>query len=498
MKTVQLIIYLMVLSCAFPVNSVVADDKAPLNVIIFYADDLGYGDLGSFGHPTFETPEIDRLASEGQRWTDFYAAASVCTPSRGSLLTGKLPIKTGLYGINAGVFFPNSKGSIPEDEVTLGEAFKAHGYNTAVYGKWHLGDADYAYPTRHGFDEWLGLPYSNDMEWTIGLSDQEIEEKMADGSLETASLFAWYQSIHMNPKNEYWNVPLIDSRKTSEGFEDKILERPTNQNLLTKRYTERSVDFINEQAANNKPFFIYMAYTMPHVPLFASEKFEGKSNAGPYGDVIAEIDWSVGKIRETLIKNGMDKNTLIVFTSDNGPWIVMEELSGSAGILRDGKSTTFEGGMRVPTIFWWPSQIKPAVVRDIGSNMDLYTTTLSLAGAKPDDISLDGLDLSQTLLEQKESPRNTMAFYRRGELYAFRKGLYKIHFITQGAYGAGPAYTKHEIPLLYNLGSDPSEKYNLADEKPDVLADMIKAAEDHLAGIVKAESIIDKDALVKN
>lgn len=459
------------------------------NIIIIYADDLGYGDLGSYGHPVIKTPMLDKLAADGQRWTNFYVAAAVCSPSRGALLTGKYPVRTGLYGKGTDVFFPNAIGGIPAEEITLAEALKDAGYNTVMYGKWHLGDADYALPTRHGFDQWMGLPYSNDMDpmWTP--TPEEIEA-VKDAPNGATKYFLNFIKYNVDPKSSNWNVPLISSTKTNDGYLDDIIERPTDQPLLTKRYTENSVDYINAHADGENPFFLYLAYTMPHVPLFSSENFDGKSGAGRYGDVITEIDWSVGEIRAALEKNGIEKNTLVVFSSDNGPWLVMDQFGGSAGLLRNGKKTTFEGGMRVPGIFWWPETIKPAVIRDIGSVMDLYATVMSLAGAEVKARNLDSIDLVPALMGG-DSPRDNMAFYRNDELYAYRKGQYKIHFITEGAYGRPPEKEAHSEPLLYHLGEDPRELFDIAGENPQVLADILKAVAEHKSGMSIAPSIFE-------
>lgn len=459
------------------------------NIIIIYADDLGYGDLGSYGHPVIKTPMLDKLAAEGQRWTNFYVAAAVCSPSRGALLTGKYPVRTGLYGFATDVFFPNAIGGIPGEEITLAEALGDAGYSTAMYGKWHLGDADYALPTRHGFDQWMGLPYSNDMDSVWTPTPEEIEA-VKDAPNDATRYFLNFIKYNVDPKSSNWNVPLMSSEKTQDGYQDEIIERPTDQPLLTKRYTESSVDYINAHADDENPFFLYLAYTMPHVPLFSSDNFDGKSGAGRFGDVITEIDWSVGEVRAALEKNGIEKNTLVVFSSDNGPWLVMDQFGGSAGLLRNGKKTTFEGGMRVPGIFWWPETIKPAVVRGIGSVMDLYSTVMRLAGADVKASNLDSIDLVPALMGG-DSPRDNMAFYRNDELYAYRKGDYKIHFITEGAYGRPPEKQVQTKPLLYHLGEDPRELFDIADDNPQVIADMLKAVATHKSDITIAESIFE-------
>jgi len=464
------------------------------NIIILLADDLGYGDLGSYGHPSIRTPHLDRIAREGQRWTDFYTVAPVCSPSRGALMTGKLPVNSGLYGRGQAVFFPGDQGGIPEHELTIAEALKAVGYDTAIFGKWHLGDTPDALPTRHGFDEWLGLPYSNDMDWTIGLPTKEIIRAIKTGSLslqEAMKTFAERKTLFMNPKPEYWNVPLIKSSSNEEGTRDVIVQRPADQRLLTKRYTQEAINYISRHKDGSNPFLLYLAYTMPHVPLFRSDEFAGHSRGGRYGDVVEEIDWSIGEIRKALETSGLDQNTLVVFSSDNGPWLLADHHSGSAGLLKQGKGTTYEGGMRVPGIFWWPGTIKPDVVGGIGSIMDLYSTALSLAGVKADLTHTNAIDLLPAL-QGRPSPRRTLPYYRTGKLYAFRKGDYKIHFITEGAYGSGEKYTEHESPLLFHLGEDPAEQFDLAIKRPAILADMLAAVKLHQSGLNQVDAIFDQ------
>lgn len=321
----------------------------PPNIIIIYCDDLGYGDIGIFGHPTIRTPHVDRMAAEGQKWTSFYTAVSVCTPSRAALLTGRYPIRSGLSSSKRDVFFPDSSGGMPPGEITLAEVLKTQGYSTGCVGKWHLGHLPPHLPTRNGFDSYFGVPYSNDMDRTPDAPRNAFQD----------------------PKSEYWDVPLMR--------DEEIIEQPAIQETLTRRYTEEAVRFI--QSNRDHPFFLYFAHTFPHVPLFASENFKGKSPRGLYGDVVEEIDWSTGKILEALGSSGIDQNTLIVFSSDNGPWLTFREQGGSAGLLHGGKRSTWEGGMRVPTIFRWPGKIKPGVVSDIGCTMDMFTTAALLGGA---------------------------------------------------------------------------------------------------------------------
>lgn len=487
MRSTLFICLIAFTSACFAQSDRISTDRP--NIVILFADDLGYGDLGSYGHPYIRTPNLDRLAAQGQRWTDFYVAAPVCSPSRGSLLTGKYPPRTGLYGRQIPVLFPNDSAGMPASERTLAEALRERGYATTIIGKWHLGDAPHVLPTRHGFDSWLGIPYSNDMDWAEGPSALSFGEMRADGRAdEVQAILAERAEKYMDPIVEYWNVPLMSSRDSDGHFDDLILERPAQQTELTKRATEEALAFIDRN--QERPFLLYVPYSMPHTPIFRSETFVDHSLAGYYGDVIEELDWSVGQIAERLEDLDLADNTLVLFTSDNGPWLTMNQHSGSAGLLRHGKSTTFEGGMRVPAIFWWPGEIESAVISDIGSTLDVFTTALSLAGAEP-GAEIDGLDLTQTLLDGSPSPRETMAYYRAGELRAFRKGDYKLHFITEGAYGQPPVRTDHAQPLLYNLRNDVAEKFDVAAEHPDIVADIMRSVEAHRASFDIQSPIFD-------
>ena len=435
-----------------------SDDGRPPNLVIIFTDDLGYGDLAVYGHPTINTPHLDRMAAEGMRFTQFYSAASVCTPSRAALLTGRLPVRSGMASDERRVLFPDSKFGLPQSEVTIAELLKEQGYATAAVGKWHLGHLPPYLPTQHGFDTYFGIPYSNDMDNVAGRPSHEIA---------------------FEPKPEYWNVPIL--RDTTE------VERPADQYTITKRYTEEAVDFIRQH--QEEPFFVYLAHSMPHIPLFVSEDFDGISLNGLYGDVIEEIDWSVGQVLETLRELDLDERTLVFFTSDNGPWLVFDTHGGSSGLLRGGKGMTWEGGMREPAIAWWPGTIEAGQVeRRVTSTMDLFPTAADLAGTDvPDDRTLDGENLLPLLRGETDEPVRDAYFYYRGEqLYAARVGPWKAHFITQWAYTPESQPTVHETPELYHLELDPSEKYNVADEHPEVIEEIRQAVEQHEATLERA------------
>lgn len=429
-----------------------ASAVAPPNVVIIFADDLGYGDLGCYGSPTIRTPHLDRMAAEGLRFTDFYVAAEVCSPSRAALLTGRYPIRNGMFGARR-VLFPDSKGGLPAGEITMAKALKEHGYATAVVGKWHLGIHAGSRPGDHGFDRDFGLPYSNDMDRRPG-----VRGMAGRGP---------------NPPEDGWDIALLR--------DGEIVERPADQTTLTRRYTEEAARFIREN--KDGPFFLYFAHTFPHVPLFASPDFKGRSRAGIYGDTVEEIDWSVGQVLATLRTEGLAANTLVVFTSDNGPWLTMGNQGGSAGLLRDGKGSTWEGGMRVPGIVWMPGSIEPAVTSEMAHAMDLFPTALGLAGVDvPAGVELDGIDLGPLLFKSKPLPRRPFFYYRGDRLFACRLGDWKAHYRTQTGYGQ-PEAEIHEPPLLFHLALDPSEKRDVAAENPDILAQIREAVDTHQAGV---------------
>lgn len=466
MKKIVTVLIVLIGFYPFSISLAQNADETKPNIIVIFTDDQGYGDLSSYGAPNIRTPHLDKMASEGQKWTNFYAAASVCTPSRAGLVTGRYPVRSGMASDVTRVLFPDSKGGLPEQEITIAEQVKKAGYQTAMIGKWHLGHREQYLPTNHGFDYYYGIPYSNDMDRT---AENPQEGNYIDGYFEFAD---------DNIPIEFYNVPLM--RNT------EIIERPADQNTITRRYTQESISFIEEN--HDQPFFLLLAHNLPHIPLFASDEFTGHSDAGLYGDVIEEIDHGVGQIVRKLEDLEIAEETLVVFTSDNGPWLVFRTHGGSAGQLRAGKGMTWEGGMRVPGIFWWPGTIQPGIVTDIGSTMDLFTTASHLAGvAIPDDRIVDGVNLTPVLMGEGDSPRNEMLFYRGATLYAARKDNFKAHYIIEGAYGDFEEKTVLETPLLFDLSEDPGEKYDVADEHPEILAEIEEMVQNHKKNLVEVK-----------
>jgi arylsulfatase A len=454
---------LLLLLCVALMSAASASAAAPRpNIVIILADDLGYGDLGCYGHPSIRTPNLDRMAHEGLRFTDFYATAEVCTPSRTALLTGRYPVRSGMAHNEYRVLRRISTGGLPAEEVTLAERLKDAGYRTGIVGKWHLGmfstDPRH-HPRQHGFDYFFGLAQSNDMDPAPGLPPR------ASGRLE------------QNPK--WWNSPLYRN--------EEVVEQPADQSTLTRRYTDEAVKFIRDN--KSRPFFLYFAHTFPHVPLFASKKFSGGSSRGLYGDVVEELDASVGEVLETLRKEGLATNTLVFFTSDNGPWLIQGRAGGSAGLLRDGKGSTWEGGMRVPGIAWWPSRVAAGgVTRELACNMDLFNTCLKVANVDaPKDRPIDGFDISPVLFGKGASPRESFLYYRGTNLYAARLGQFKAHFMTQPGYGTNTPEI-HKSPLLFDLGADPGESFNVASNHMDVIEKIQRLVEQHRTTITPVKN----------
>ena len=378
------------------------------NIVLIFTDDQGYGDIGCYGADGFETPNLDRMAAHGRKFTDFYVAASVCSPSRAALLTGCYPPRAGALP----VLFPHSEKGLNPDERTIAEVLKTRGYATACIGKWHLGYQEKFLPTSQGFDYYYGLPYSNDMR----------------------------------------PLPLIENTET--------IEKPAKQETLTKRYTERAVEFIREH--RDQPFFVYLPHTMPHVPLHVSEEFKGSSESGLYGDVMQELDWSVGQILQTLQKLDLEENTLVIYTSDNGPWLSKGDRGGSAGPLREGKFTTYEGGFRMPCIMRWPGVISAgSVCHEVAGTIDLLPTFAQLADAQvPQDRVIDGKSILPLITGEPgaKSPHEAYYYYRGSNLQAVRQGRWKLRMAGK--------------PELYNLREDIGEQNNLADKHPDRVEQM--------------------------
>lgn len=436
------------------------------NVVLIYADDLGYADIGPFGASDYATPNLDRMAAEGVRLTSFYVSQAVCSASRASLLTGTYANRIGIHG----ALGPSSAHGIHPDEVTLGELFQARGYATAVYGKWHLGHREPFLPTRNGFDDFYGIPYSNDM-WPY----------------------------HPESPDAWGDLPTIEG--------ESIVGYNTDQTRFTTDFTERSVEFIRQSTAASTPFFLYLAHPMPHVPLFVSEERSGQSGAGLYGDVIHEIDWSAGEIMRVLGESGASDNTLIIFASDNGPWLSYGNHAGSAGPLREGKGTAFEGGVRVPFLAMWPDELPRGLVVDTPAmTIDIFPTLAGLVGAELPPHPIDGKDIWPLLSgESNASPQEAYYFwYRSGELHAVRSGRWKLQFPhtyrtmlgqAPGMDGIPGKYDMATIGLeLFDLESDVGESQNVAGDHPDVVARLAALADrqrsllgDRLSGMEGSE-----------
>ena len=445
-----------------------ADPDIRPSFVVIFCDDLGYGDLGCFGHPTIRTPQLDRMAAEGTKLTSCYVAAPICTPSRAALLTGRLPIRNGLTG-KRGVYFPDSSEGLPQSETTVATLLHDSGYATGMVGKWHLGHLPEFLPTSHGFDEYAGIPYSNDMSRADGYSNK---------SADPFATLDWRK----------FNVPLVQSQRGEDGqtAAASVLEQPTDQTTITERYTQRAVEYIERHApgarSGEQPFFLYVAHSLPHIPLFRSDAFAGQSAGGVYGDVIEEIDQSVGRILDAIRVQQLGPHTTVLFTSDNGPWLPFRQHGGSAGPLRDGKGTTWEGGVRVPGIAWGRGVEAGRTTPEMFCTLDVLPTFAAMAGveAAAPGVTLDGVDQT-AFLAGGGSARDAMMYYRGRELFAVRRGPWKAHFITQGRYSKSPAREEHDPPLLFHLGIDPGEQFNVAGDHPDVVADLTAMAEQFVA-----------------
>jgi arylsulfatase A len=427
----------------------------PPNVVVIFIDDMGYGDIGPFGATKQKTPHLDRMAKEGMKLTSFYAAP-VCSVSRAQLLTG-------CYGarINVpAVYMPVSPQGLNPDEMTIADHLKKLGYATMCIGKWHVGDQPEFLPTKQGFDHYFGIPYSNDMQRKSTESGKSVTPLLRD---------------------------------------DKVIELLTDeeQTHIVKRYTDEALQFISNNKA--KPFFLYLPHTAIHTPIYPGKDFQGKSENGRVGDWIEELDWSTGKILDALHELKLDKNTLVIFTSDNGPWLIKEKDSGSAGPLRGGKGSTWEGGVRVPTLAWWPGKISPASTVDaVAGTIDLLPTIVTLAGgAVPAEPVIDGRDLAPLLFgKSKQSPRDAHYFFKGYTLEAVRQGSWKLAIApqieTMGRNHSDDA--KGPEPRLYNLDEEIGERTNVAAQNPEIVAKLTALADKIKADIGKADGPASRPA----
>uniref|UniRef100_UPI00131EC17F sulfatase family protein n=1 Tax=Lunatibacter salilacus TaxID=2483804 RepID=UPI00131EC17F len=425
----------------------ISAQSQPPNVVLVYIDDMGYGDLGITGAVGYQTPNMDQMAREGMFFSQYYAPQAVCTASRAGVMTGAYPNRVGL----SGALNHTAKIGLHPDEETIADILHARGYATAAYGKWHLGHLPEFLPRKQGFDEFYGIPYSNDM---------------------------WPN--HPTSKNFYPELPMIEN--------ETVVELNPDQRQFTTVFTKKSLDFIDRNKGNS--FFLYLAHPMPHVPLFVSDKFEGKSEQGLYGDVIMELDWSIGEIRNKLKELNLEENTLVIVTSDNGPWLNYGNHAGSTGGLREGKGTSFEGGQRVPALMSWKGQIPEGTVcNNLASSIDLLPTIAALTGATPPAKQIDGVDISALLQgDFSQHPRESFLYYYRGNsLEAVRKSNWKLVFphpgrtyegFSPGKDGQpGVAYENHYFEGgLYDLRRDPGERYNMRGYYPEVEAELLEIA----------------------
>lgn len=466
MKKLSTVFFAMCALVGISAFTIFSTEQAPKatspNIILIFMDDLGYGDLSCYGALQYRTPQLDKLAGEGVRFTNFLAAQAVCSASRAALLTGCYPNRVGI----SGALFPNAKVGLNPDETTIAELLKEKGYATGMFGKWHLGDKPEFLPTKQGFDEYVGLPYSNDM-WAVHYDGKPITNESD------------------NRKKSFPYLPLLSNNDTIQ--EIKTLD---DQAKLTGIYTERAVNFIKKHKKG--PFFIYLPHSMPHVPIAASAKFKGKSNQGTYGDVLLEIDWSVGEIMKALKENGLDKNTMVIFTSDNGPWLNYGNHAGSSGGLREGKGNSFEGGQRVPCIVRWKGVTPEGVVcNKLTSTIDLLPTIANICGAKLPTKKIDGVDILPLLKGNMDAtPRKYFYYYyRRNNLEAVRRDDWKLVLPHEGrTYEGqqpgndgfpGKAPENHPFPLaLYDLRRDPSERYDVKELYPEIVTELQKVADE--------------------
>ena len=422
------------------------------NFVLIFTDDQGYGDLGSFGSTTIRTPHLDRLAAEGRKFTSFMTASPVCSPSRAALLTGCYPRRVGMHN---GVLFPTSTTGLNPDEHTIADHLRQQGYATACFGKWHLGHHPEVLPTANGFDTYYGIPYSNDMNHPAN------EGKPKGGA-------AGMDELWNDPESTLtkWKTPLMEN--------EKIVELPVDQRTITRRCTDRALAFVKEN--RERPFFVYLPYSMPHIPLYVPDEVRDPDPKRAYINTIEHLDTEVGRVFDLLRELELDKNTYVIFTSDNGPWLTFKHHGGSAGPLRDGKMSTFEGGQRVPCIMWAPDRI-PAGTEcgALASTIDLLPTIAAITGTPlPADRPIDGLDISGLLTGEAETVRNEFLYYTKGgRIEGIREGDWKM-LVKYPETKKGPHLSAEPELMLFDLAKDPGEKQNLAAEKPELVERLIQ------------------------
>ena len=446
------LVFLPMLTCA---GLMQAQHKP--NIVIIFTDDQGYQDLGCYGSPLIQTPSIDEMAREGLKLTDFYVSASVSSASRAGLLTGRLNTRNGVKG----VFFPESEG-MPSEEITLAEALKEQGYATGCFGKWHLGDLKGHLPTDQGFDKYFGIPYSNDM--YIGPSQKFASNAVFRDGYTLSEAKADQDFVRNAPNRATIKKKLNSVSPLFEG--DEIIEYPCDQSTTTRRYFDKAIEFVGQN--KEKPFFVYITPSMPHIPLFASEQFRGKSKRGLYGDVVEEIDWNVGRFLNYLDQQGLAENTLVIFASDNGPWLGYKEDSGSADPLRGGKFSYYEGGVRVPCILRWKGTIPAGITSDaIIASIDLFPTIMHYAGCKSFRQEIDGVDISSFLKNPSLRLRDEYVYVKGGEVHGIRKGDW-VYLPKTG----NSKFKEGDVPELFNLKRDIGETNNLHLEYPEKVKEL--------------------------
>ena len=440
------------------------------NIVIIFTDDQGYQDLGCYGSPLIQTPAIDGMAREGLKLTDFYVSASVSSASRAGLLTGRLNTRNGVKG----VFFPESEG-MPSEEITLAEALKEQGYATGCFGKWHLGDLKGHLPTDQGFDKYFGIPYSNDM--YIGPSQKFASNAVFREGYTLSEAKADQDFVRNAPNRATIKKRLNSVSPLFEG--DEIIEYPCDQSTTTRRYFDKAIEFVGQN--KEKPFFVYITPSMPHIPLFASEQFRGKSKRGLYGDVVEEIDWNVGRFLDYLDQQGLAESTLVIFASDNGPWLGYKENSGSADPLRGGKFSYYEGGVRVPCILRWKGTIPAGVTSDaIIASIDLFPTIMHYAGCRSFRQKIDGVDISSFLENPSLRLRDEYVYVKGGEVHGIRKGDWAYLPKTGNS-----KFKEGDVPELFNLKRDIGETNNLHLEYPEKVKELQEVMQLYQASKVK-------------